>query len=109
MKKIIPVLALIVLLLVLAGCGGTSICGAWQAQAMDGLVFEFQKDGGFSVRRPDDPGNVLEGSYTLTGETGIEIVLEGGEETFSGTYAVASGELVLTLSGEQQHFSRYGG
>ena len=73
------------------------------------LVFEFEKDGGFSVRQPDDPGNVLRGSYTLVGEAGIEILLEGGEERFSGTYAIASGELVLILSGERQYFSRYRG
>ena len=55
------------------------------------------------------PGNVLRGSYTLVGEAGIEILLEGGEERFSGTYAIASGELVLILSGERQYFSRYRG
>ena len=43
------------------------------------------------------------------GEAGIDILLEGGEERFSGTYAIASGELVLILSGERQYFSRYRG
>ena len=109
MKRILWALTLATLLLALVGCGAGNIYGAWQAQAMDGLVFEFEKDGGFSVRQPDDPGNVLRGSYTFVGEAGIEILLEGGEERFSGTYAIASGELVLILSGERQYFSRYRG
>lgn len=65
MKRILWALTLATLLLALVGCGAGNIYGAWQAQAMDGLVFEFEKDGGFSVRQPDDPGNVLRGSYTL--------------------------------------------
>ena len=82
MKRILWALTLATLLLALVGCGAGNIYGAWQAQAMDGLVFEFEKDGGFSVRQPDDPGNVLRGSYTLVGEAGIEILLEGGGALF---------------------------
>lgn len=61
-----------------------------------------KKTAAFRCASPDDPGNVLRGSYTLVGEAGIEILLEGGEERFSGTYAIASGELVLILSGERR-------
>lgn len=82
MKRILWALTLATLLLALVGCGAGNIYGAWQAQAMDGLVFEFEKDGGFSVRQPDDPGNVLRGSYTLVGEAGIEILLEGARSAF---------------------------
>ncbi len=82
MKRILWALTLATLLLALVGCGAGNIYGAWQAQAMDGLVFEFEKDGGFSVRQPDDPGNVLRGSYTLVGEAGIEILWRGARSAF---------------------------
>lgn len=104
MKKAIALLAVLVLVFSLTGCG-SSVVGTWTAEESGVTMdYTFEKNGDCSIAAM---GMTFDGTYEVKGDK-ISMTLDamGTETTEEYTFKVSGKELTLTLDGESIVFKK---
>ena len=118
-NRLIPIILLLVIIVIaVTSCGSpssTSIVGRWQHTQGEDQYMEFFSDGRIQL---ENAGNILTGTYELTGDDRISLIIEGMYEidiedpdapetgVAVATYEIDGDVLTLSQGNEPSRFIR---
>lgn len=94
-KRVVSLVAVLVLVMSLVACGGDKIVGSWE-YSQEGLAvtFTFEKDGKLNVNMG---GFAMSGTYSTDGDKlTMTLSMFGQEESTVSTYTIEGDKLTIT-------------